>query len=158
LIKCSAAQAHGTTVKWACGSRPFNSQVSINEAIQSREERVFAIQHDGADAPYLVKCVWPYRQAAGTSEAASNWRENTASQNMFLNIFFLHPTMHGGALLDSWDFHAFYALWFGHCGLNHRRCRHRRGGRPSRIWTFRTGRGGAVTLAAPLLEETHPFF
>src|SRR6476660_6803468 len=90
--------------------------------------------------------------------AASNWCDNTASQNMFLNIFFLHPTMHRGALLNSWDFHAFYALWFGHCGLNHRRCRHRRGGRPSRILTFRTGRGGAVTLPAPLLEETHPVF
>ena len=36
--------------------------------------------------------------------AASNWCDNTASQNMFLNIFFLHPTMHGGPLLNSWDF------------------------------------------------------
>jgi hypothetical protein len=25
--------------------------------------------------------------------------------------------MHGGPLLNSWDFDAFHALWFGHCGL-----------------------------------------
>ena len=89
------------------GSRPFNLQVSINEAIQGREERVLAIKHDGADAPYLVKCVRPHRQAAGTSEAASNWGDNTASQNMFLNIFFLHPTMQRGAFAELMGFPCF---------------------------------------------------
>ena len=92
-------------------------QVSINEAIQGREERVLAIKHDGTDAPYLVKCVRPYRQAAGASEAASNWRDNTASQNMFLNIFFLHPTMHRGAFAELMGFPCFLCPGLAIAGL-----------------------------------------
>ena len=96
----------------------------------------------------------PRRCYSTQSPTSSRLPTIPASQNMFLNIFFLRPTMHGGPLLNSWDFHAFYALWLGHCGLNHRRCHHRRGGSPSGIRTFRTGRRGAVTLPAVKLATT----
>ena len=80
-------------------------QVSIHEAIQGPRKSAFLrLSTMGRMRLTSLNVYGPIAKQRELVRAASNWCDNTASQNMFLNIFFLHPTMHGGPLLNSWDF------------------------------------------------------